>query len=386
MDPPDSSTNPEKGTFSHRQPLSPRAALSRCSSSESSVSERAVGSPVCGGSERRIKSAVQVNECSGPVKGKQRTKSGPLFGRKYQKAKAGGRQMTVPPPFGMLNWNNRKMLLKLQQQLRLQGLCLSSLSAAGGRSTELAGMLNGATSAGGSIDAVGGTPAGCYCHCACAATLPVGAGENPEPPPPPTHGGHATFHPERRDVCSRPTTGGSVRIARPRQPKANQEDSVQSAAGHVRSSHRHNRHLGDVLSRSSYQRQARHHHRQPQDGGSSSRSSSCDSSEVVSCQVRRKLYHHHHHHQDEAEPNVRTQSGCSNRHQYLEPQHAQLVREHCGSLEPHLHPHHLPHSRHHHPSAPHQKLCIRTTTAAASRSSAAASIPICMHAMHSVVR
>uniref|UniRef100_A0A8W7P4N0 Uncharacterized protein n=1 Tax=Anopheles coluzzii TaxID=1518534 RepID=A0A8W7P4N0_ANOCL len=116
------------------------------------------------------------------------------------------------------------------------------------------------------------------------------------------------------------------------------------------------------------------------------RSSSCDSSEVVSCRVRRKLYHHHHHHhQDEAEPNVRTQSGCSNRHQYLEPQHAQLVREHCGSLEPHLHPHHLPHSRHHHPSAPHQKLCIRTTTAAASRCSAAASIPICMHAMHSVV-
>ncbi|XP_053676607.1 uncharacterized protein LOC128726805 isoform X1 [Anopheles nili] len=279
----------------------------------------------------------------------------------------------------ILHWNNRKMLLKLQKQLRLQGLCLSSLAmeenpapafgASKPRHSGSFGLLDNPGAVSGNVND-GTSTLGCHCHCACAGSLMVAkaTGECREP-----QGAHANVFREE-GVCVTQPVG--VQFSRSkRQPR-----SAQSSSGHR--SHRYDRVIPSTASglfTPVYENNTRAllygKRNRSSSHGSSSGPGSPDTNHY------RKL---HRPASDTSAPPVGSEGlrvSCQN-HPPVQLTKFEPNPDHYYHHHQHHH-HHTPPFRHQHRQQ--HKLCIRTTTAAAANRTTGASIPICMQAMHSFV-
>ncbi|XP_058124604.1 serine/arginine repetitive matrix protein 2 isoform X2 [Anopheles coustani] len=375
IDPPDSSTNPEQEpNAAVNYPEKPEknvkpATATRLSSLESSHSDcDREHTNYC---EQRMKSAVQ--EVSTPG-GRQRTKSGSMFFRKNRDP-PNSYHALAKGSVELMNWNNRKMLLKLQRQLRLQGLCLSTLATMenpdGGCNGKPRRMAEAFGSSGNITKDT--TSVGCRCHCACSGALPVTkeAGGIPEQE-------HATY---RDVIAGAGPHNAQLKNRRNRQKQRGRQNSAWFD-GTVSQSGHHARQLQQQIHPCSadgdrIQRQS-----------SLSRSSSCDSAASVDRVELTKQYRQ-----------GRRASGaaslpCTYFHTYPVDhgtEYRQSTRFQPQLHHNYLHHRHHPHHNHHQPQPqpPHrQHFCISTTTAAATSGAAShtpANVPICMRAMHSVV-
>ncbi|XP_035785988.1 uncharacterized protein LOC118463498 isoform X1 [Anopheles albimanus] len=329
MDPPDSSTNPE--------PEMRHAAeeKSRRNSNEASSASDYEREPY---PDRRIKSAVHRND-SVANPGVARLGSSSSFLRKNRRPN--GLPTKHPRKTNGPSWNNRRLLLKLQQQLRLQGLCISSL-------VTMPATSSGTDPKRATAD-TGEAAGGCrHCHCACAISNPVS-----------TTTGERLMAGHKHTTTCNDGDGWSKFNVIPRQHGAVRQPRVPLSC--------------NVQPRP---RGYLSEHPEQNSQASLSRSSSCDSiassltkESVALCQLREQY-----------------RSACSH-----SPSESSWQNRKLHLLNRHHKPYHHHHTHDHHEQEQLQqhKLCVQTAAATAratsGRSKSPALTPICMQAMHSVV-
>ncbi|XP_049544319.1 uncharacterized protein LOC125956466 isoform X4 [Anopheles darlingi] len=334
VDPPDSSTNPE-------QELENVAEEQNGQDSHGGVSSVSdYERDPC--SDRKIKSAIHRND--NPRNPENRLRNSKTFLRKNRRPN--GLPMKHPRKTNGPSWNNRRLLLKLQQQLKLQGLCISSLVTMPAS--------NSGTDPKRATTDTGEAAGGCHhCHCACAISNPVS-----------TTGERLVAGHKHATTCQDGDGWPNVHVNTRRQHGAVPQPRTPLSCN--------------------LQRRPRGYHSELQELNSSaraSRSSSCDSigsgwtkERAALCQLREQYR--------AACSYSPTPSSWQNRNLHLPNRHHH-----------HHQPYHHRYSHNHHGQEQLQqhKLCIKTTTAAAAArptsagSKSPALSPICMQAMHSVV-